>query len=181
MSKGHSLLEVLVSLSLLSVLLTVLVQLFIQGTRSTRGIDREAELGGLAQAALTRVTRDLEGAAVESLDLADGATFLAGEPWMVQPDGTGLEWRRYVLYWVDGDRLLRSELPLATPLTAPEPLADPASHRGEARLVARGTRSFRVEASPDDPRALTVRLSLSRRWGSQDYAFELVSGLRVRN
>lgn len=177
MRRGHSLLEVLISLSLLSVLLTVLVQLFIQGTRTTSSLDREAEVGGLTQVALTRVARDLEGAALESVSFTEGVSFLTGDPWTVRPDGTGLEWRRYVLYWLDGGRLMRSESALGAPLLTPVALADPLSHRTDARVVARGATRFLVQASPDDPRTLAVSLALERR----GYSFQLDSAVRVRN
>ncbi len=178
MRKGHSLLEVMVSLSLLSVLLTVLVSLFVQGTRSTTRTDRQAELGGLTQAALLHLTRDLESAGLDSVAVApDGLSFMQSAA--VTPDGKGLTWSHYVLYWLERDLLLRCEYPAVLP--APAPLVDASAHRLGGRVVARGVARFVVAAHPDDPRAFRVTLAVARRWGGKDHGFELESAVRVRN
>lgn len=113
--------EVLVGMFLLLLLLSVLVMVFQTGANAWSKADAETELLQTLQVLVTRVERDGERSAYDSLQLLPGmaVSFLSPQ----EPDGTLAldplkrrpKWRAYVIYYYDPalKAVLRKEVPLA--------------------------------------------------------------------
>ncbi|MGE0493367.1 MAG: type II secretion system protein J [Vulcanimicrobiota bacterium] len=177
---GFSLLEVLVSVAILSLVFTALLAVYAFGIRLFTRTDQRSELIRNAQLAVTTLQHDLMDSSFASLEI-DGSTlaFLAPSPASLDSSGRAT-WKSYLIYSLEERTLRRRvvEIPAGAPqVESPGPISgfDPGSGPQElsayltsvpqSRVMARELDQFIVY--PDEQsQSVKVELLFSRQ-GSQ--------------
>lgn len=190
-----TLLEMLISLSLLAIIMTAVMAIYIVGVGAWRKGGVRAELLQDLQVASSRIVKDLERTSYASLSIGptrDTISVLTmfDETGQFALDANGKPiWDRWVVYFRVGDELRRQEVAWgatpdvrATPvpielLSPPQTLANYASG---GRVIARDIYNFEVSVVPDTT-SISVKLRLRRdvpRSGPQLVHLETVVGTR---
>lgn len=119
--RGHSLLEVLLTVGLLTLLLLATLTIYVVGMRAWVKGDREAERLAATQVTGARLAAELQSSLYSGLEVGPhGFRCLSprdsdGNVVASQADGL-LEGRRHLAFWAADGQLYRRELPGAEPL-----------------------------------------------------------------
>jgi hypothetical protein len=159
--------EILVSVSLLGILMGAALSMYFMTTSVVASGRIRSELMGEAQKASTRLTKDIEGTALSSLSIdlpTSAASMMSAQTsegsYALQANGE-LIWQRYLVYYLQEDKLHRLEInldPAAPQRLNPTPIEDfdpgggkqdLSSYLADGRVVAHQFKLFELEALPD--------------------------------
>lgn len=162
--RGHSVLEVLLTVGLLTLLMMAVLLVYVTGTRAWLRGDAQAERLGQTQALTARLVRDLQVSLYAGLEVSpEGVSCLSphDQEGKVEPDqSTGkLAGKRFILYWTNGSQIRRRELtpslPKPIPLSLVEPVLPLATYFQAGETITRLPTKLRFS---QDLRLVTCRL-----------------------
>ncbi len=194
-SRGLSLIEVLLSTSVLALLMGMVFVVFNLGTRSFRSTHLQAELRSDLGVLTNNLSRELERSIYSSLSLtSQGLSVLSALDsdgrFVMGSDGRPV-WQRFVIYYRYIDEVRRRDLELNPPLTDAQPIQNcdlgsgpqPLSFYldGEGRALARNVARF--APTVPEPGRLELQLGFERpRFDNlPPLTLETTSGFFFRN
>lgn len=192
-ARGATLIELMLGIALLGMLLTLLFLIFHMGWNAWRSANLRSDLNDQSRLVVQSLSRDLEASVYASLSLqGEAVSFLSArdDAGVFALDGNGDPlWQRYVVFYRDAgrDEVVRAELPLAAPLSAPEPIevntGQPlASLLGPGRVIARGVKRLALSV-PLNGRRLRMEVDVEQpqRGGLPPARMTLSSAVHLRN
>ncbi len=190
---GMTLIEMLISLSLLGVIISTVLAIYVMGFQAWRKGDVRGDLLAAMQVSSARLVGDIEKTNYASVSIGptgDSVALLsaidsAGQ-FQLDPNGRPI-WQRWVVYYQSAGELLQLEVPwTAPPADRVNPL--PIEHLGGSladylsggRVVARNLYDFEVSVIPDTP-MLELRLDFQKSSGRQTEQVEMKTLIKTRN
>lgn len=140
--RGHSVLEVLLTVGLLTLLLMATLSVYVFGMRAWVKGDREAERLAAAQVTCARLSAELQASLYEGLETGPHAFRCLsprdkeGKIISNQADGR-LEGQRYLVFWSTEGQLYRRELTASEPLETAQVGGEPV-RRAELNVSQEG-------------------------------------------
>lgn len=117
-----TLLEMLLTISLLGLLMGAVLTIYVSGARAWRKTDARSELLGEAQVCTSNLVADLERSTYAGLELGSGGDALAiaslydkDGKFELTLDGTPV-WQRWIVYYLRDGAVHRTEVPWTAPL-----------------------------------------------------------------
>lgn len=183
----------MLGIALLGMLLTLLFLIFHMGWNAWRSANLRSDLNDQSRLVVQSLSRDLEASVYASLSLqGEAVSFLSARDdagvFTLDANGDPV-WQRYVIFHRDPARaeVVRAELPLAAPLSAPEPIevntGQPlASLLGPGRVIARGVKRLALSV-PLNGRRLRMEVDVEQpqRGGLPPARMTLSSAVHLRN
>ncbi|GMU57173.1 MAG: hypothetical protein AMXMBFR33_63190 [Candidatus Xenobia bacterium] len=189
---GHTLVEILVAISILGILTGAILFLYVTGGRAVAQGDMRGELLRQLQLAASRMSREMETSAFDSVSSSASAVAMmsavpasgGGSP-TLSPDGS-IIWQKYIVYWHDSaTRTLNRREYAVPPTTSAQPIENwqsltLADYTNGGDVIGREIVAFTV-ANPVDTRRLEVSMTGEQIFRGEPRQHSLKFAIRFKN
>ncbi len=189
--RGHTLVEVLVTGTLLIFLLGMILTIYSNGSSALRKTEAQSDLQGTVQTIIYRLSRDLQRGSPAGLSVAASEDAVS----VPVPDAFGfddnhdLNFGRYIVYYLQDGMLYRREVEIdaGNPAhTSALPIEDfqgltLEDYRRDGVLVGRGIVEFKVSAGGGETVSVTLTAEQRRYGKPTPDTFRLTTGLQLHN
>lgn len=189
--RGHTLVEVMVTGTLLIFLLGMILTIYSNGSSALRKTEAQSDLQGTVQTIVYRLSRDLQRGAPAGLSISGSEDAIS----VPVPDTFGfddnhdLNYGRYIVYYLKEGMLYRREVEIdegnparvsALPIEDFQGLALD-DYRQDGVLVGRGIVEFKVSAGGGEMVSVTLTAEQKRYGKPTPDTFSLTTGFQLHN